>query len=132
MIVWDQNYDREKYMYFDPARIATSFRKFTTYPTPIGDIRCSMSDGGDDDLVDDFLAAAGIGGSPSRDGSPALSPAPSKPTPKKRKNPAKSSATRTKRRKASYSNIVSNTNIPALILSLSPLKYPKMNLMTSQ
>ena len=62
-----------------------------------------MSDGGDDDLLGDFLAAAGIDvdGSGSRDGSPASSPSLQKPTPKKRKNPPKSSTAKTKRRKRS-------------------------------
>ena len=62
-----------------------------------------MSDGGDDDLLGDFLAAAGIDvdGSASRDASPASSPSLPKPTPKKRKNPPKSSTAKTKRRKRS-------------------------------
>ena len=61
-----------------------------------------MSEAGDDDLLDDFLAAAGIGGSASRDTSPDSGPSTSKPTPKKRKNPPKSSSSKSKRRKRSY------------------------------
>lgn len=62
-----------------------------------------MSDAGDDDLLDDFLAAAGIGGSASRDVSPDSAPSAAvKPTPKKRKNPPKSSTSaKGKRRKRS-------------------------------
>jgi hypothetical protein len=60
-----------------------------------------MSDAGDADLLDEFLDAAGLGGLASRDGSPDSAPSTSKPTPKKRKNPPKSSSSKTKRRKRS-------------------------------
>jgi hypothetical protein len=56
----------------------------------------------DDDLVDDFLAAAGLGGPASRDASPIQSSAAPKSAPKKRKNASKASIAKTKRRKRSY------------------------------
>jgi hypothetical protein len=55
----------------------------------------------DDDLVDDFLAAAGLGGSSSREPSPIQSPSTSKPAPKKRKNASKPSTAKPKRQKRS-------------------------------
>jgi hypothetical protein len=56
----------------------------------------------DDDLLGDFLEAAGIGISGSREGSPESSSSATKPAAKKRKNPPKAAASKTKRRKASY------------------------------
>jgi hypothetical protein len=55
----------------------------------------------DDDLLGDFLEAAGIGISESREGSPESTSSTTKPAPKKRKNPSKSATSKTKRRKAS-------------------------------
>ena len=63
-----------------------------------------MSDAGDADLLDEFLDAAGLGGTAQSHTSsspvPEPSSAPSKQPPaKKRKPPAKSSSSKSKRRK---------------------------------
>ena len=91
-----------KFKNFAGVLILTDLRSFLVVNCPLLDCTSlTMSEAGDDDLLDDFLAAAGIGGSTSRDTSPDSGPSISKPTPKKRKNPPKSSSSKTKRRKRS-------------------------------
>lgn len=84
----------------------------------------------DDDLVDDFLAAAGLGGPASRDASPIQSSAATKSAPKKRKNASKSSTAKIKRRKPSYCDPSTFLTCPGRTQSQKCPRSLKMSLKT--
>lgn len=87
------------------------YHEFQSSPKPRFIINSSakslyMADFDDDALLGEFLAAAGVEASPLSHRSPSPSSETTKPSAKKRKNPVKSTSSKTKRRKRSYHSLV--------------------------